>query len=251
MGLFDFFGKKQEPQQEPEKKEEPVTDPNLVLLHILQEKLQALGLEVKRSEQYQAITVLPDLEIASAIISKPDYHPMLMHAVIFTIHPVYFQKGIEEHVVGLGSTPFEKAVSVADNFMSTTLKPIMDGFSDSHVPALDFYDQAGILWHPKPGTVALQGNQAIQTNNDMFINLLRERLRTSLPNQQFNWLKIYAARQADGSITVDCNLNNEVWETGRHLISVFVGMWPKGPDFMGMKQFIVFRRCDSAAHQQS
>lgn len=245
MGLFDFFGKK----KEPEKKEVPVTDPNLVLLHILQEKLQAQGFQVKRSEQYQAITVLPDLEIATAIITKPDDHPSLMHAVTLTTHPVYFPKGIKEHVVGMGQTMAERAAWAADNYVSTLFQPIIDGINHRHMPEYDFHDEAGILWHMIPGDLVLQGKWPDKPDGQVFIAMMHDLLRKELPDQPFNWLKVYAGRNADGEIFLDCSLNNQTWEKGVPLVEADARMWPQSAIYLGLKQFFFFRRCASNVHQ--
>lgn len=242
MGLFDLFNKKKPSEQAP-----PINDPDAYLLLELKTKIEALGYPVAVHPQYRALIVNSELEIATAIIHDPNYHHSLMHLMIMVLHPIYFPNGIEENIVGLGDSIQAKVRSVLDNYIRTTFVPIMEAFSESHDPALDFSTHTNgkeILWHPKPGDFGLQGGwQGASPAEDLFLGMLKEKLQYKLADQKFNWLKLYISRQPDGKILGECLLNNTPWEEGLQLIGEYARQWP-GNDFRGQKQFIMFRRCD-------
>jgi hypothetical protein len=235
MGLFDFL--------KPKPSEEPSVTPNQYVILELQKRLRDMGYKAELSTKYIALIVNDQLEIATAIIENPDYHPSIFHLLAIAIHPTYFPNGIEENVVGIGNQLSDKTASVLDNYIGTTFSAIIDCFSDVHNPALDFTDHTGVLWHPKSGDTGYQGKWE-HRGADPF-ELVKETLKNKLPDQKINWLKLYTARQADGSMTAECLLNNEVWDEGRELLMQYARTWPQKGEFLGQKQFIMIRRCDA------
>lgn len=240
MGLFDSFRKKPTPPPAPE----PV-DANHYLLEELQRRLVDLGHPAEKSPQYLSLTVDGELELATAILEEPGAHPSLLHLMVLAIHPVYFPNGIEEHLAGIGTTLAARVESALDNYLTLVLPAILDSFSDTHHPTLDYEDDAGVLWHPKPGAIGLQGKWPTQQpEGEPIFDLLEPPLQARRLPQKLNWVKVYIARQADGSISGECQLNNEPWVEGYALLEQYTASWPPTSDFQAQKQFIMLRRCD-------
>jgi hypothetical protein len=246
MGLFDFFKKKSSEQENNGKPPVESVDPNHYLLDVLAQKLIEMGYIIEKSQQYIALTVNSELEIATFIIDDPNNHPSLIHLMVLAIHKNYFPNGIQENIVGLGDNLKEKVDSVLENYLSTTFVPIMDSFSDNHYPDLDFFtnNTREILWHPKLGGIAYQGQWKEKVENEPLFDLLKEKIKTKLPDQKLNWLKLYVARQPQGDIIGECLLNNQPWEEGLTELIAYAKQWPQKGDFLGQKQFIMFRQCD-------
>jgi hypothetical protein len=248
MGLFDFFKKKSESNQIGKQETEIPIDNNLLLHENLKKRLLQLGYQVEMHSQYLALIVDSEIEIAAAIIENPNNHPSILHLMILTINPTYFAKGIEENIVGIGTTLEEKVDSVIDNYIDTTFLPIMDSFSDSHNPDLDFHttiDNKEVLWHPKLGNLTFQGNWNNQPQNEPFFEIIKDKLKNKLTSNKLNWLKLYITKRADGTIIGECLFNNAHWEEGLTDITEYAKSWEMGSSFQGLKQFIMFRRCDA------
>jgi Family of unknown function (DUF6348) len=248
MGLLDFFKKKSaESKQAAIQEIEPI-DNNSFLLETLRNRLIELGYEVERHPQYLALVVNSEIEIATAIIDNPNNHPSILHLLILTTQPQYFPNGIRENIVGIGITIQDKVNSVIDNFIDTTFLPIIDSFSDSHNPDLDFsITQNGkeVLWHPKLGNLTFQGQWDDQPQNEPFFEIVKYKLKNKMTSNKLNWLKLYISKRADGSIIGECLFNNEHWEEGLSDITEYAKSWRMKSEFQGLKQFIVFRRCDA------
>jgi hypothetical protein len=258
MGLFNLFKKKKnadnvtpqknisEPKQKTQPQAQPAPDPNIFLLEVLKDSLETNGYKVERHTDYQAIIVNSEIEIATAIIENPEYHPLLMHLMVFTIHPVYFPQGIEESIVGMGNTIEEKVQSVLNNYLTTTFEPIIDSLTDSHNPEIDL-EINGIIWHPKLGNTASQGNwEGIDLpEHDTLFNLLKDKVSEKLTNNKMNWLKIYISK-SNTRIEGECLLNNEFWEEGMQILAEYIQSIETQSEFIGLKQFIVFRKCDAS-----
>ncbi len=248
MGLFDFLKKKSSDDTQVQPSTDFPIDSNIFLLEALQARLIEMGYKVERHPAYVALTVHNELEIATAIIDNSNNHPSLLHVLVLVIHQKYFPNGIEENVIGIGSTLSEKVNSVLDNYLYTTFEPILDSLSDTHLPGLDFsiqIDGKEILWHPKLGNLALQGPWKNLPKNEALFDLLKEKLKLQLANQKLNWLRIYLSKMEDGTIIGECLLNNEPWEEGLQIISNQAKIWNESGDFFAQKQFMVFRRCDA------
>lgn len=250
MGLFDFFKKKSTGQKQSETATAlSPAERNGYVLAALKDRLMAAGYHAEKHPQYLSLIVNTDLEIATVIMDNPGYHPSLLHLMVVTIHPQYFPDGIHEDIVGIGASFEDKVNSVLDNYLNTTFQPIMDSFTDSHNPALDFTTMVNgkeVLWHPKMGPLTLQGQWSDPPQNEPFYELLKDKLPGLLTNNKLNWLKLYIARQADGSLTGECLFNNEIWKEGLEEIAAYAYTWKMHSDFQGMKQFMVFRRCDAS-----
>ena len=220
---------------------------NQYLIQRLAEKITALGYRVELSKQYVALTVNESLELATAIVDNPNYHPNVLHLLIYAINEAYFPKGIEENVVGIGSTMEEKVEFVLENYLGTTFQPILASLSDEHFPPLDFMAEVGgkqALWHPKLGMLSLMGKWEQVPEGEPIYDLLKNDLQNGLSNQKINWLKIFLARQADGSVNIELLLNNQIWEAPALKLRQYVQTWGQSGVFLAQKQFMTFRRCD-------
>lgn len=238
MGIFDFL--------KPKKKEDQV-DINTYLLHKLKERIEEKGNTVEFSTQYAAIIVNSDIEIATALIPG-DFHQSLLPLLTITINKDYFPNGIESSLVGLGNTNEQKVNSAIENYMSNIFYPIVDSFTDSHVEEFDFKSNSTgreILWHPKMSDNSFQGKWEETSNEVNLYSIIENKIKDKLLDKKLNWLKLYISRQPDGKISGECLLNNEVWEEGYYLLENYAKTWKDKGEFLGHKQFIMFRRCDS------
>jgi Family of unknown function (DUF6348) len=245
MGLFDFFKKKPTNRDIPT----PVTPINrdVYVLEAFKRKLAEMGHKAEWHPQYLAIIVNDELEIASLIIDNPNSHYNLLQLLVFASHPEYFPGGIEESLAGIGLT-FEQQVGTAvDNYINSTFLTIMHSFSDNHNPELDFMVNANgkdVLWHPKLGNLILQGKWNEQPQHEPLFELLKDLIPGKLTSNKINWLKIYLSKQAGKDIIGECLFNNEPWNEGLAQVSAYADGWKIEGDFKGIKQFIMFRRCD-------
>lgn len=248
MGLFNFFKKKSSDSKQVDRPLAEPTDNNSYLLESLRHRLIGLGYQADKHPQYLALIVNAEIEIATAIIDNPNNHPSILHLMILTVHPMYFPNGIEENIVGVGTNIQDKVKSVIDNYINTTFLPIIDSFSDSHNPDLDFsiiMNEKEVLWHPKLGNLTLQGQWNDQPENEPFFEIIKDKIKGKLTSNKLNWLKLYISKRADGTIIGECLFNNEPWEEGLADITAFAKSWKLKSDFQGLKQFMVFRKCDA------
>ncbi|MEP5341173.1 MAG: DUF6348 family protein [Algibacter sp.] len=238
MGIFDFL--------KPKKKEEQI-DINSYLLHELKERIEEKGNTVEFSTQDTAIIVNSEIEIATAIMNG-NFHPSLLPLLVRTINKEYFPDGIESSLVGLGNTDEQKIKSAVENYMSSIFYPIVDSFTDSHLEEFDFKSNSTgreILWHPKMSENSFQGKWSDTNNETNLYSIVENKLKEKLYDKKLNWLKLYISRQPDGIISGECLLNNEVWEDGYYFLEDYAKTWKDKGEFLGHKQFIMFRRCDS------
>lgn len=228
------------------KPQQQAPDKNIFLLEVLKDALETNGYKVDKHTQYQALVINSEIEIATAIVENPSYHPLLIHLMVLTIHPTYFPEGIEENIVGTGNTIEEKVQSVLQNYLTTTFEPIIDSFTDSHNPEIDF-EVNNIVWHPKLGNMALQGdwNGITTPENEFIFNLLKDKITQKLTNNKLNWLKIYISKSND-RIEGECLFNNEYWEEGLQILVNYIQNVETKSEFIGLKQFSMFRKCDAS-----
>lgn len=224
--------------------------PDQYLLQVLAKRLMAQGYMINISATANELTVSGALDIATSIIESPDYHPNLIHLLVITKNKDYFPEGIVENIVGVGTTLDEKVETVLDNYLATTFPAIADSFLDGHDPEIDFNDFEGVLWHPRPGALSLQGQWEVEPAGEPIFELLKEQLANNIPERKINWLKVYVARYQDNAIIAECLLNNEVWAEGTHLVRQYAASWPQQGTFLGQKQFMAFRRCDQFDNKQ-
>jgi hypothetical protein len=215
----------------------------LLLLYTLKEKLEVLGFQVVSYSQQLSLAINNELLIVTEIIHNPNYHQRLLHLYIRTIYQDYFLDGIEEHVVGIGETMPEKINSVLYNYSNTTLLPIINSIGNEHESDINFIsnDQK---YSVEIGDIGVQGKWENKPEKDIFFNLLFGEIIGVIQPTKFNWLKIYIAKQADGSISGECLLNNQPWHEGFQKIYQFVETWENTNSFLGLKQFIMFRKPD-------
>lgn len=248
MGLFDFLKKKPTKTDQADVKEASAADGNSFLIEILKARLLEIGYRTERHPQYLALIVNEEVEIATAIIVNPNNHPSLLQSMVYTIHPKYFPNGIQECLVGVGASFQDRARSAIDNYVDTIFLPIMDGFSDSHDSNLDFSSTFGgkdVLWHPKLGNAGFQGQWNEYPKKEYLFELLREKIKAILTPNKFNWLKVYVSKQPDGTVIGECLFNNETWNEGQIDVTEYARSWQINGGFRGMKQFIMFRKCDA------
>ncbi|MEN0007976.1 DUF6348 family protein [Flavobacterium nitrogenifigens] len=239
MGFFDFLKKRNN-----EKATSFSIDENSFSLEVLKDKLLSLGYNVEVNSAYLALTVNSDLEIALAVVTPTNAHPSLIQLMIIAIHPIYFPKGIVENVAGVGSNLETKIDSALDNYLQTTFNPIIESFSENHIPEMDFTAK-NVLWHPNLGDIIYQGQWKEFPMGEPLFEILKEKIKDKLSDQKFNWLKMYISKNSDDEIIGECLFNNEPWEEGLAILTEYSKNWNgKVEYFLAQKQFIMFRRCD-------
>ena len=243
MGIFNLFGKKKINNGTSQ-----VIDENSYLIEVLKNKLISLGFDVEKNEEYLALSVNSELEIAVTVINNPNTHPSLIQLMILVIHPKYFPKGILDNVAGIGSSIHEKIDSALENYLKTTFNPIIESFSENHIPEIDFTTKINdnkVLWHPNFGELMFQGEWKEFTDGEPLYDILKEKVKYKLSNQKFNWLKLYISKNSSDEIIGECIFNNEPWEEGLSIISEYAKNWDQKVDyFLAQKQFVIFKRCD-------
>jgi hypothetical protein len=247
MGIFDFFKRKQTEQILKEETIPQPIDNNSYLIEVLKSKLLDMGYEVERNPQYLTLIVNSELEISTVIIDVPGIHPYLMQIRVLTAHPLYFPNGIDENLAGAGETIESKIDTALDNYLNSTFMPIIAGFSDSHDPEVDLLvktNESEVLWHPKLGNLMVQGQWELQPEWNYLFDILKDKITGLLKGDKFNWLKIYISKRADGTIIGECLFNNQPWDSGLDNIVKHAESWNIEGNFKGLKQFIMFRRCD-------
>ncbi|EHQ28209.1 DUF6348 family protein [Mucilaginibacter paludis] len=249
MSLFNFFKKSKIIINQPEKQNATTSsDRNLNVLESFKSKLTEIGYQVEWHSQYLALMVNSDLEIGATIVDVPGAHPSLIQLIISASHYKYFPNGIIEYVVGIATSLQDRINAALDNYINSIFLTIIDGFSDSHNPELDFMTIGNgneILWHPKLGNLMTQGQWGELPLNEIFFNLLNDKITHQLTLNKINWLKIYISQKANGEIIGECLFNNEPWEAALNTITNYASGWDMIGEFKGLKQFIVFRRCDA------
>ena len=238
MGIFDFL--------KPKKKEEQI-NLNAYLLQKLKERIEKSGNTVEFSTQYAAILVNSEIEIATAILPG-NYHPSILPLLMITIHKDHFPKGIETSIIGLGTSIEQKVEFAIDTYISNIFLTILESFKDTHIEEFDFtstiHDRE-ILWHPKMSDNSFQGTWSETNDQTNLYTIIEDKIKTKLSDTKLNWLKLYISRQANGAISGECLLNNEVWEEGYYLLEEYAKSWKDNGEFLGHKQFVMFRRCDA------
>ena len=249
MGLFDFLKKEAVNINQPVRQNEtPPINKNWYVLTALEARLREMSYVVKRHMQYLALIVNDELEIGLMVVENPGNHPSIMHLMVSASHPKYFPNGIIESVVGAGNSLEDQVNTALNNYINSTFVTIMDSFSDSHNPNLDFMTIVNgkeVLWHPKLGTLTVQGQWIKCPEGEPFFDLLKNKIPNQLTNNKINWLKIYISKRADGEIIGECLFNNAPWETASNEIFNYAKTWEMPGEFKGLKQFIVLRRCDA------
>jgi hypothetical protein len=245
MGLFDLFKKKSTENDVPA----PVVpvNRNVYLLEVFKHRLAEMGYKAEWHPQYLAIIVNDELEIATLIIDNPNSHHSLLQVLVHAIHPQYFPDGIQESLVGVGLTFDDQVNTALNNYINATFLTIIDSFSESHNPELDFMvniNGKDVLWHPKLGSLILQGRWDEQPQHEPLFELLKDLIPRKLTSNKINWLKIYLSKQAGEEIIGECMFNNQPWDEGLAQVSAYASRWKMEGDFKGIKQFIMFRRCD-------
>jgi hypothetical protein len=248
MGLFDFLKKKTADTNQPvQQNETPPVNKNWNVLLAFETRLIEMGYAVKRHTQYLALIVSGELEIGFMVIESLENHPSILHLMVSASHPKYFPSGIIENLVGAGYTLEDQINTALDNYIHSTFVTIMDSFTDSHDTDLDFLaivNGKEVLWHPKLGTLNAQGQWNEYPEDEPLYDLLKNEIASQLKTNKINWLKIYISKRADGEIIGECLFNNAPWEAASNKIFDYAKTWDMPGEFKGLKQFIMFRRCD-------
>ncbi|WP_430410933.1 DUF6348 family protein [Kordia sp.] len=240
MGFFDFLKPKKKKQEEEE------IDMNTFLLQALKKYLETLGHTTEFSTKYAAIEVDSEFEIATAIMPG-DFHPLMLPALIITIHPTYFPNGIVTNLTGIGDSPPEKVSSLIDDYITNIFNTFKESFKETHDEALDFStlrDGKEILWHPNMSENAFQGTWEETKRDTSLFDLIKNNLKNAPLDHKFNALKLYIGRQPTGEISIECSLNSEQWEEGFLVLEAYAKSWKDIGEFKGQKQFIMLRSCD-------
>ncbi|PUZ25811.1 hypothetical protein DCC81_16260 [Chitinophaga parva] len=217
-------------------------DANRYLLLMLAQKLKAERYPVAVSDSKDTLNVAGTLDVATGITQAIENR--LINVQVITSNPELFPEGIVENLLGTGPSLESQIASAVDNYLQTTFPAIAEAFQDGHIAALDFTDDAGIGWHSRPGALSLQGQWADQPEGEPVLEILKPALAHALPNKKINWLSATAGRFKDGSVTIECLLNNTPWTAGTAAMQRLADSWPAQESFRGLKQFIAFRRCD-------
>ncbi|ALU26730.1 MULTISPECIES: DUF6348 family protein [Myroides] len=237
MKLFNFQKKKTESHDQPHTEEE-------ILLHELVDQITKLNYTIQVDKATQIIIVNDQLLLEFRIIRNPDYAKELMHLMINTAHPTHFPDGIMESIAGIGETVQDRIASVVENYITSTFKPIAESLTDTHSPEYDFISDE-VLWHPALSDLRVQGSFNRELSGDELYLLLVSKLESMLSrDQKFHWLKMYISKQQSGEIIGDCLLDNEPWDEGLDILADYISTFPVESTFIGIKQFVVFRRCD-------
>ncbi len=243
MPLFNFFRKTTPPAPAI-----PTTQQiHHQLLTVLIEALQQRGFKAVKHAEYLAVVVNNQIEIAPLVITGADSHPALMHVMFMTAHHHYFPNGIEEHVAGIGNSLQAQISSAVHNYVFSIFEPIsrsLAGTQHAHTQLSTPHNGNPVLWHVTIGSLALQGQWNAPPEKDFLFGQLKVLLPQALEQQPVNWLKLYVAKSADGTITTECSLNNSTWQPGCHALQAYADSWFVNGHFHGLKQFIVFRKAE-------
>ncbi len=246
MGILDFLKGKKTAANDARS-----IEPNLFFLLQLRGRLAAMGYAPEKDPKVLSLHLGDGLEIAPVIIPNPNNHPMLMQVLLMTIQKTHFPDGIEDYLVGVGETLEQKVQAAIDNFLQITFPPIVEALSDRHDESIDFKSTNGgreVLWHPHPGPLAMQGKwgETVAGDAHVLLNLLWPLLPSVLtPDQKINTLKIYLSISQGEQPIIEAVLNNKLWEEANTLLQDHMRSWPLEREFLGVKQFMVFRRCDA------
>ncbi|WP_146203103.1 DUF6348 family protein [Mucilaginibacter oryzae] len=216
---------------------------NAYIIEVLKAKLILAGYKVERHPQYLTLIVNSELEISAAVFDTPGAHPYVIQVMFLTAHPLHFPKGIVENLAGIGETPEKRVEAAVDNYLTTIYQTVMDGFTDTHDPGFDFPENE-VLWHPKLGNLSTQGQWENLPQEDHLYKIIKEKFKPMLTADKFNWLKIYVSKSAAGNVIGECVFNNQLWPEGTEAILADANLWQVKGEFMALKQFIMFRRCD-------
>jgi hypothetical protein len=159
----------------------------------------------------------------------------------------YIPQGIMECLAGIGKDEATAAAAAAKIYSEGVLATVLEAFEGRHNAALDIvspYDKA--VWHPILSVLHVQGEWAMRSQElveEYFFEQLKPLLLEHLQPQPFHWVKVYASQRRNAAFIGECQLDNEPWETGLHLLESIAATWPNEWEFAAQKQFILLRRC--------
>lgn len=220
-------------------------DVNADLIAALEIRLQKIGYYITLDKAHASLIINGILKIVCAVIEHPGSSPKIMQMQFSAIHDEFFPQGIIENLVSVGDTMEEKIESGLDNYFYTTLPSIIDSLFSQQGGELDYRDKAGTLWHSSVGNMGIQGQWESNIFEDPIFYLLKPLLIQMDLTNKFNWAKVYVVKHSDGSVTGECLLNNAPWEVGYRAVLEYASHWIVKGQFLGQKQFMVFRRCDA------
>jgi hypothetical protein len=218
--------------------------PNHLLLYSLHQSLEQAGIPVEFSQKYAALELPGGLEIASGPV-EGEFHPSMLPFWILTIHPEYFPRGIDMQVVGLGDTVEQQVYTITDQYLSgifNTIYTALEGrFDPEEDLSIDMEDEE-VRFHISKGALQYQGSWNDFQRPDDLLTLLMPEIPNRMEPGDFNWVKAYVARHPDGQVIGDCFWNNQFWPEGFDLLARHMQSLPANDAFVGLKQFILFRR---------
>ncbi|QES90103.1 DUF6348 family protein [Rhizosphaericola mali] len=214
---------------------------NILLINTLKIHLKELGFQVIENTENNSLVVNHELLVVAEIVHNPNYHQRLLHLWINTSQSDYFPEGIEDNIVGIGDSIEEKINSVLNNYIHTTFLPIANSINESYEPDITMSISAQI-YQVEIGEIGKQGNWDKIPEQYIFFELLYNQLAQVISLEKFNWLKVYIARQADGTISGECLLNNQNWEEGMSILIQYANSWGVTHSFQGLKQFIMVKK---------
>ena len=219
------------------------------LLEGLSEKYSALNFKIIDKKLVSVNGVCIDFKIAR--------HNKFQSAESFQIDFLttfkdYFKNGIEERLAGIGENDTSAITYGVLSFLNGQFQTIIEGISLKHLPdpTSDITSSDGKThWHTIVGDIQLQGKLSNISDSLIYektFNLLKpqffEKLKNS--NERYHWLRYYISKNAKNEIIGDCYFDNNAFERGHIVLENYAESWTTENNYLGQKQFILFRKCD-------
>jgi hypothetical protein len=195
----------------------------------------------------EKVKVGDSLFLEANITNKTDHGEVIVLELnIVASHPRVFAGGISDFTAGIGTSDTMAIRTGVHNYVSGVFATILHSLTNEHKPALDFRINKE-LWHPIAGPLQVQGAFSEDTTADEhhIFKLLKPVLVNKLANSKdtiLHWVKVYVSRQEDGSITEECEYDNNPMPEGDALLKKYAASW-NVKAFAGEKQFFMLKLC--------
>lgn len=219
-----------------------------------EEIAKALALEISgQHRDLQVSTTDGRIKVGDSLFLEASITNRVVHtdAIILELnivasHATLFAGGISDFLAGSGTNDSMAIKAGVASYVAGVFSTILHGLTSEHQPAQDFNVNKD-LWHPVAGTLQVQGAFAGDTTLDdlRFLKLLKPLLVNKLSTSTdttLHWVKVYVSRQVNGSITQECEYDNNPLPEGNAILKRYAENW-KVNDFAGQKQFFMLRKC--------